>query len=567
MTGAELVVPTWRPAKLMESVINKIISDIKFGNEVRKVIQDTLFYGFGILKIGYGIETESRDNIEIPEGADDTPRIREEGVFAARVSPVDFGFDPAATSIEDARYVIHRIVKPIDEVKDNPLYKNTDDIKAQVPEDFKRRLANQKEDVQDQFCTLYEYHDLMDDKIFWMTDDSKKFLRDIDNPHEFRGSHFVMLKFAGDSDEFRGISFISMIEDEAVALNETITKMIRHLDIFPGRVIVEEGGMDEDEMQLWQDGEQGSILPVQNGALREGKVRESGPIPMGGDYFNVSSQLRMLMDNVLGIQDFQRTGITRRKTATEATFEQADSSVRRDYFLGFVKDFVESSVKKIAGLVQQYYDREREVRIEGDTGIDFMKWTKDDIQGEYDFDIDIQSMKFMNQSRVQQLINALNVMASHPELQPILKGLDTDKLAKEIFKQLDLNIEVYKKQPEVAHLEFDPEAENNLARMGKTLPDPKPLEDHDAHIASHSPVYEQTKSHELLRHINMHVFMKKVANGEINVGQLMQQAQSQSQMQPGQQPSGGNGSVPQPNAQPAPTQPELAGNFHTNIPQ
>ena len=373
----------------MESIINKVLPDIRFAQEVRKCVQDVMFYGFAVMKVGYGVETESMPDSESPESKDETPRIREEGVFVMRVSPLDFGFDPVATSTDDARYLIHRVVKPLDEIKDNDLYSGADDLQAEMPEDFKKRLKDKHGDVSGEFATIFEYHDLTKNKIYTTGKTSKKFLRDQDNPHEFKGSHFVVLKLAGDNDEFRGIQMIGMIEDEAIALNDTVTKMIKHLDIFPGQVICEQGAMDEDERRNLADGEQGTILMVQPGAVSQNRVIKSQPLPMGSDYFNVAKTMQSLIDLVFGIPDWQRSGINRRKTATEATFEQADTSIRREYFLNYVSDFVKQIIVKVASLIQQYYDREREIRVEGDTGIEYVKWTNEDIAGEYDFDFDV----------------------------------------------------------------------------------------------------------------------------------------------------------------------------------
>jgi|ETNvirnome_2_300_1030623.scaffolds.fasta_scaffold00270_15 hypothetical protein len=566
-TGEDQAVPTWRSTELMESVLNKTLNDIRFAEEIRKCVQDTMFYGFGVMKVGYGVETETDPNIESPEESDDTTRIKEEGIFVMRVSPLDFGFDPAATDVNDARYLVHRTVKPIDEVRDSDVYKNTDEenLKAELPINVKKRAGTKEAEIKGEFATIFEYHDLLKNEISTVSKSSKKFLRDPrENPHDFTGSHFVILKFAGDIDAFRGIPMIEMVEDEAVALNETVTKMIRHLDIFPGQVIAEKGALDEDEMQLWVDGEQGSILPVGNTALRENRVQKHPPVPMGNDYFNVINSLQSLMDRVLGIPDFQRPRTSGRKSATEATFEQSDASIRREYFLGFVKDFILNITGKVAALIQQYYDRERTIRVEGETGFQFVDFTKDDIAGEFDFDFDVQSVRFMSQSRVQQLINALNIMAAHPALQPMLREIDTSVLSKELFQQMDLNIEQFKKRPEVAHLEFDPEQENEFVRNGKRILDPRTLEDHRAHLEIHMPFVEEMqaagdnqKADEMLRHAQMHQFLMGVLSGQINPKQLQQLQQGQQQQGPGFQPE----------PQAAQTEPELAGGFTSNLSQ
>jgi uncharacterized protein (DUF2164 family) len=413
----------------------------------------------------------------------------------------------------------------------------------------------------------------MNDKIITLNKSVDKPLREDENPHDFNGSHFIVLKFSGDNDDFRGIPFIAMVEDEALALNDSLTRMLNHLEIFPGQIMAEQGAMDEDEIQNMQEGVQGSILTTQAGALRDGRIQKHPPLPMGGEYFNVMNTLQSLMDLVLGVPEFQRPKGSTRKTATEATFEQSDASIRREYFLGFTKKFIVSAVEKVAGLIQQYYDREREIRIEGETGFEFVEFTKDDITGEYDFDFDIQDMRFVSQAKTQQMINLVNVFGAHatviPQFKNFLNSLDAVKFGREIFKGMDVNIDNFLKKPGLRHIEMDPAFENDLAMKGRRVPDPNPTEDHAAHLAMHAFVAQETQNDELIRHMQMHEFFKGIEEGTIDINQIvqLQQAAIQPQQpgQPGQAPQAPQGSAPAPAAPQAPTEPELAGGFFNNL--
>lgn len=556
--GTLTITPSWRVADLLEAVLNKELINIGFEDEIRKCVQDALIYGFGILKVGYSMETESLPDNESGETKDDFPRVREEGIFAGRICPLDFGFDPFATCTEDARFLVHRTVRPVEEIKANDNYKNTSDLKGEIPEDFRKRS---KADPEGDFVTLYEIHDQLKNKIITAVKGHDKILREIDNPYDFKGSHFIILKLAGDNDEFVGTSFVGVVESEALAVNETVTKMVRHLDIFPGQVVAEQGAIDDDEKQKMVMGEQGSILDVQNGAIREGRIHFKAPVPMGSDYFNVISTLQGIMDLVLGIPDFVRSGSTKRKTASEVTMEQQDATIRKEYFLNFVKKFILNATKKECSLIQQYYTREQEVRIEGETGINYLKWTSTDIKGDFDLDYDLTTQKFMNQARVQQIINLFNILGAHaktvPAFQKLLQSIDGDRAGKVIFDAMDVNFEELKKKAEIPHLEFDPYKENAIAQAGKVVPDPKPMEPHREHLDIHLPEYELTQNVELKRHIEMHIFLDRLNKGEIDMNKL--RTQSAPQAGAVSQPA-----APQPNAAPARTEPEIQGGFFGN---
>src|SRR3990167_7303707 len=138
----DLLYPSWKVAQVFEHIINKTLPDIRFGDEVRKCVQDVLFYGFAVMKCGYGADTESTPDNTSREASSETPRVREGEIFCMRVSPLDFVFDPMATSMEDARFVVHRLVKPLKEIQENDLYENTSKIPKEIPEDYKKKRRN-----------------------------------------------------------------------------------------------------------------------------------------------------------------------------------------------------------------------------------------------------------------------------------------------------------------------------------------------------------------------------------------------------------------------------------------
>ena len=498
-----VVVDNAKAAVLMENVLNCELKKIGFKTEMRKCIQDALVSDFGILKVGYSLKTVSDTNIEY---------IKDESIFVSRVPPLDFGFDPIANGPEDARYLIHRIVKPLEEVKEQYGSK-AEDLSGEILDETKKKKRDDSKEDAGEFCTLYEVHDQQEEKIYLTTKEKNKTLDKKDNPHDFTGSHFIVLKFCGDNDSFRGISLLQTIEDESLAINETVSLLVQHLRMFPGMILHEKGALDDDEIDAFEHGEQGAILQVAGNALREGRIKRESPVPMGGEYFAATNILQTLIDRVLGVPDFQRTVSTKRKTATEVTYEQADSTIRREYFLDFVKEAVLNVVGKVAALIQQYYTQTRIARIEGDF-VQFIEYTNEDIKGEYDFDFDVDSMRFNQQAKFNSIVNGLNILGTHAQIVPafreLLMSLDGKLLGKELWKQLGLNFDAFTKDPMIKKV-HDPYEENDLAIKGHRIADPLPNEDHVSHFDIHRPVYMELmvakkiqEAQELLRHMQMH---------------------------------------------------------------
>lgn len=486
-----------------ESAINHEFKTTGALREIQKAIQDSFFWGFGLLKNGYSFETVATEEEDI---------IREDTTFSIRVNPRDFGFHPMATSVNDASVLIHRIVTTKEALKKNPEYKGIEDLKSSVPERFKDKFKNLKS-FDSNFITIWEVHDQENDMIYTFGGEQKKLIWKRENPYSFSGSHFSMVKFASDPDEFIGIPLLFTVEDESHAMNEVLTKLINHLHMFAGQVIYQEGAIDDDDIRRFQEGGQGAILSAKDITL----VQKHPPVPMGSDYINALSVLQGLMDRTLGIPDFQRAASNQRKSASEAAFIQGDVNVRREYLLSLVKDFLLDSIRKKADLMKQFFDNKRYILAEGSVSQDFIEYTKDDIQGEYQFDFDLVTLRGSNSTEVQQLINGLNIMAAHPALVPILQTLDPLKLGKEIFKKMGLNIESFQIKDLETQVFISPDKENMIVMSPESpaikkfkgiIPDPKKGENHDEHLESHALAREQLllsgrPTDELDRHIRL----------------------------------------------------------------
>lgn len=523
--GGYRTIEAGRAAQLFEHIINDTLAKIDLEEEWRKCVHDSLIYGIGVLKLGFNPSpAQSEANVDT---------IRPDEVFAQRICPFDFGWDPMASTTEDARFLIHRVVRTLDEIQNDDNLSNTDELKGMdLSEETPK--ASKKEDSKDDgdWVELYEYHDQVNGMIYTVAKQpgesekgeksvkkskkSYKVLWERKNPHKDIKCHFAMLKFTGDNDKFVAPPMLAMVEDECLASNELLSLMVNHFRMFPGMIIHEHGAVDDDEIDAFEAGEQGAILQVQSGALQNGRIQRTPPMPMGAEYFSGLATLGGLMDKILGVPDFQRQGSTKRKTATEVSTEAQDSTIRRSYFLNFVKRFIIKTVKKVSYLVQQYYDEKRDIRITGEFD-EFWTWDKYDIAGEWGFDFDVESMRVFSASRAQGIINMLNVTAQYPVLQPIQALFDPEEIAEELCKNLDVNFEAIKKKRTISHIEYDPNEENRFAAEGKRIPDPKPGEPHSLHLGIHQQAYQeelgkgnQLGAMELERHMQMTQFLMQV---------------------------------------------------------
>lgn len=508
----DIKVDGFKRSQLVEHVLNQEIKLMNYKNEVRKVIQDCLLAGHGVMKFGRSGSTCHEDDLSYLEDGD---------IFGQRISIFDYFIDPMSTNPKNSRFEIYRYVDTLSSVKKNKMFSNTADLEGcSLADDSPKKDKKEKSKDSGEWLELYEYHDHERDKVIVLTKDSgnkKKMLYNEDRKYEFKGSDFEVLKFTSDSDSFFGIPALRMVEDESLAINEVLTLMVNHLQKFAGVIMYEEGALDEDDLNRFEYGQQGDLLQTQNGALREGRVRRESPLTMGGDYYNNFNLLSASIDRTLAIPDFQRsTQSGKRKTALEVNVAASDANNRRGYFISFVKDFVISSSAKITSLMQQFYDEKRWINMYGDY-TEWIEWNKEDIKGEYIFDFDVEDIKAYSSSKAQATIQALQVMAPIQLFAPVWQKVDPFKLANLIFKNMDIDLKSIEKGAQIAHYEHDPYKENKLLSEGKRLVDPHHSEPHEEHIEIHKyPIQEAMEKQdkavidEGMRHVQMHQYWMQI---------------------------------------------------------
>jgi len=363
--------------------------------------------------------------------------------------------------------------------------------------------------------------------------EQKKLLWKRKRSSDFKGSDFTSISFAGDNDEFLKIPLLGMIEDEALALNHLLTMMMRHVDMFPG--VVDTEGLDENDIKRLIKTEQGSIHTWDN----LNAIKRTPPLSMGAEYFTLVNLFFNVIDRILGVPDFQRLGGgSDRKTATEATYQESSSTIRREYYIQIVKKFILDNTKRVAAIILKEFNEKQLIPIAGSMDAKFAEFSNSDFSDnieDYRFDFDIDSMRFINEAQAQALINALNVMAAHPVLQPILGSFDPELAAKEIFKRMNMNIEAYRPRDQTTKLYFSAEKENEMVISGMHIPDPKFDEKHKDHLDIHEEVQANP---EMERHKRFHQAMQAQKEPRVQVGSpVLPQGAPGMGMQPNGEPN------------------------------
>lgn len=465
-------------ARTMQACINNHYTKTGIIGEDRKAVQDSLIYPFGVCKDGYSFETMTTKDMDY---------VLKDTGFRKRINPRDFGFHPMATGPDDSCKLVHRIVMTVDQVEERGI--KIDDLEPGIPEyRTKNFKAADKAKIKDngEYYTFYEVHDQEGDEVYLYGGENKKLIEKKKRGYDYTESDFSVITFTKDNDEFLGVPMLEMVEPQMLALNEVLTLMMEHLRKFPGQVFMNKEAADEDQIEKIRTGMQGSVHTINdiNGILR------SSPLQMGQEYFSILNTLFSIIDRVLGIPDFQRMSGSGRKSATEASFIQGDASVRRNYFLNIVKEFVLSGVRKQSALKQQFQDEREIIEATGELKHQIFEFDKRDIQGEYIFDFDVDNMTAYNEAQLNNINNLLVTFKGDPFFAPLVARLDPFKTGKKLFSLVKLNYEELSREgiPEETHIA--PEQENEIAASGQLMPRPKDGENYEYHISVHRKFIE-----------------------------------------------------------------------------
>lgn len=471
-----------RAGRIREAAINHLCKQINLIGEKQKAVQDAFFYPFGVTKIGMHTEIEI-DESKKHEREEGELRVKKDTPYAKRVNPKDFGYHPLFSNPDESPKLVHRSVldkKKVEQLANKKIDFNK--VKPSLP----KRLQEKMKDYPAEHFTVYEVHDQENEMVLTYVGEEKILIKKVERDRPYEGSDFNIIKFMGETDEFEGIPFLSQIETECIILNEVMTLMIEHLRKFPAMTFV--SGMDEQEIERLKNSRQGSIHSVSD----VNNVKFSNPLQMGQEYFGIVGLIQSIIDKVLGIQDFQRLGSSR-KTATEVSFIQGDAAIRRAYFLSIVKDFNLNTIKKLAALQAYHMDIPETIRASGELNFETFEFSKDDLKGDYLFNFDVDNMAYLNEAQLQNFINSLTVLAQNEALKPVLEKLDKNKVAKELVKRNHMHIESLMADADEGQIFISPEKENEMAeRPNEYMPRPKKGEPHQQHLAIHRKEIEDT---------------------------------------------------------------------------
>lgn len=379
-------------SQIAEQIVNYVWGELNLKQEIKKTLLEAIVVGHSYIKVGYVAEfgtVESQPGEPEKRGPGRPKKdkvdevmtseyIKSENVFAYHVPYTDVLFDPSATfpPTHSARWMAHKITKPLRAIKESGIYRHTDMLKTSAPADmssddhgtFKEKGADGSQDVKS--ATLWEIYDLDHMKIYTVSPGCDYYLNEIDYPEHLSGGlPFSMLAFNPIPGETYPLSDVAAQEGLAIEMTKIVAIWINHLKRHNRQIIVEPDLFTPDEKNKFMDGNDGSIIEA-NGPIADKYYVPQYP-PVQSDSYQIYNEIYKLHQIVSGQTPADQGGQAKVPTRTlgELRLQLGGGHARADEKVDVLEDFIAEIARKLLGIMQKKYDLPKITRIVGPRSI------------------------------------------------------------------------------------------------------------------------------------------------------------------------------------------------------
>lgn len=386
----------------------------------------------GVTDIQFPTEAEVVESVptKVLEVLEDHPMVE-------RISPFDVFVDPAVVRIKDARWIAQRNFVPIEVAKKNEDW-NAKARAALQPVALKRdkvKVGREGEETYDEaeFVCVWEYYDLIDEKMCVFAEGCDHFLiepTDTELPFEHP---FVFVANYAIPERFYPIGDVETIMPLQRELATTRTQMVNDRKRFRRMYLYRPDDLGEDGVASLLSGDDNVMIEIEGDRAFGDIIAPMGTMALPPEFYNQSTMILDDINLVSGISEYQRGAVTEiRRTATEAGMIQDASNARSADKLSIIERAIGEVARRVVQLAQKNLTTTQVAKIIDENGaINWQPFDSEDIEGEFDFEVEAGSTQPQNETfRRQSALQLMDTMA--PFIQ--LGVVDPRRLAEHVLK-------------------------------------------------------------------------------------------------------------------------------------
>jgi hypothetical protein len=444
-------------AKILEAIDAWLIDHMGLKSQIKYMILDAFQVNIGVIKFGYhSIGTElPPPSDEATEGVAEMLGAQPEELtdeleqrkwsyhdyikpntpWGLRIRPEDVLVPWGYVDEHEAPWMAFRIVRDLEDVKKDPVYKNQAGLKANLkidvsPSNTKSPNMFGELATKAEFLEYYEIWDKRDGTIRVMVKEHDKWLRDEEHELPIKGFPAVVMRFNPDCEDFWGVSDVEQIRKQVNELNENRTHEIETKRLANVKGVVDTNVVKEDELQKLEKGKPGPIIRGE-GNVQAAFAQWEMKVPP--DFFRVDDTIDKDIREVIGFSRNQAGEFdVPRRTATEANLVQSAHELRADERRDIVADVVKESFQdKIHPMIFEFWTDERVIEVAALQG--WYKYTGPQIRGDYDLDVVPDSALPISRQQEQQMSQQMFQMFKGD---PMIKQRELYVRVMNVFKDL-----------------------------------------------------------------------------------------------------------------------------------
>ncbi len=364
--------------------------------------------------------------------------------WVLRWHPADFIIEPGATCVEDAQWCAFRIFRKLEDIRVDGKYEHMADLKAGWDEEYfdrhqERMVAQtlsreetdamrtgvQTEPRRDEWVELWELHDKKTQRIQVGARNHDAFLRNERDVLQIDGLPVLAVSFNRNPRSFWGVPDARNLKPLQDELNRITSLQGEYLKSNVRRLITRKSLFNATEKQKFL-----SDIPIAfieaEGA--EGKTLNDEIFAMQGfvppELAQRAEQIRADMREIVGFGRNQlgewnrgEQGGAGRGTATEAQIVQQNSQIRVDERRDILADLLTRAIRKCNQMMFKWWSAPRVIRIAGQMGSNWVQYTGQELNGEYDYSIEPDdALPMSRERRRQESLMLLQAIGPVPEL-------------------------------------------------------------------------------------------------------------------------------------------------------
>jgi len=450
--------------KATERVLNYLIYETNVKKQIKRMCQDGYIYGTAIGKCGYDSEygyASDKSVSMIPgEGTLTGFGTDEENIeyridvkpgmpWFLRDKPANFILPYGYLDIEASPWCATRVMRPLEDVLADTKYSNkgslkggrtfTDrNIKATMQTDTEGAVKDRMFETlceKEDWVEVWEIRDFRTRKVYAVSMDHDKFLREDVDDLQIEGLPFLPLIFNDSGFGFWGISDCQIIEPQQLELNEIRTQAQAHRRVALLKAMVARNAMTPAEKEKFLSGEVFPYIEVDippGSSITDVVTLMQPHVPP--DFVSLTAQIMEDVMQMLGSSRNQRGDYnTGRRTATEANIVQMAAQIRLNERRDSTADLFTNICRKYLQYIFTFWrDKSQVIDIIGQDGARYwIEYTGAAIKGEYNIKVNPDdSLPVTFETRRQEARELYTLTAQDPTVNRV-------EMARQLLDQYD----------------------------------------------------------------------------------------------------------------------------------